>query len=229
MNRHRDNHIYDDKSGGEMLSEIMRLLLKLILKSAINLLRLIVKGILFLQAIINRGIKACIDFWHSNSTQEKIRMATRWCQQFIKDVLIYTVIAIKWICYGTIWLITVMVKGCIHLKPTIIYIGHLFRKVLQGIGKGLQFMCQSIATFYKNRKVAYQNFRQTKGFKGLLIDTKNYLQKSLDDYMNEGQEDKESTAMGYGEYITEEIGNDGRTTSFIHKIYNGLTKFLDND
>ena len=229
MNDHRENHYHDDKSGGEMLSEILHLLFRLLIKSTKNLLQLIAKGLLLLWQLVRFGIRKCIQFWNRNSTQQKVRLAIDWTKWFIKACLVGLVLAVKWLCLGTVWLAKAVVKGCIHLRPTIIYIGNATVRLLQLMGKGCMALWHGIISFCNGRRQAYQRFRKTKGFKGLLIDTKGYLQKQLDDYMDEGQEDKESNAVGYGEYFTDEGGRNGSKSSLGHRIYNGVNRILDNE
>lgn len=233
-------NINDDKSGSEMLSEICHLLLKLLIKCSVKLLKLIIKGIRLLFYLLKMMLQACVDFWNDNSTQEKIRMARRWCMATLKLCAEWTLIALRKLwqwsiialratMLGMVWAAKATVRGIIHLRPTIVLIGKVCLKGLKATWRGMQWFGRTLRLFALNRKRAYLAFRKNKGFKGLLLDIKNHLQYTLNNYMDEGQEDTASDAMSYGEYITDEIGDDTKTRSIGKKIYKSMNKLFDDN
>lgn len=240
MSDNHHNHNIDDKSGSEMLSEIMRLLLKLLLKILAKILILIVKGIKLLYAMLKMLLQACADFWYDNSTQEKLRMARIWCIHAMETTLQWclialrtaarwSIISLKELCKAVVWLAKSVVRGIIHLRPTLV-------AMRRAVAKGLRLLWQFTKSTARRTKAAtvkqqrrYRQFRKNKGFKGLLIDIKNHLQMRLNDYMDEGQEDQTSDAMSYGEYIGDEIGEKGKTRSIGKKIYKSMNKLFDDN
>ena len=240
MSENRQIHNHEDKSGSEMLSEIMRLLLKLLLMLITKVLRFIIKVVRFLFRLLKMLLQACADYWNDNSTQEKIRMGRRWCRNAMHTALRWSVIAFHTLCRwsvialkatwrGMVWTAKAIVRGIIHLRPTIILTGRMIAKGLKATWRGMVWSARMLKTYALRRKRAYQAFRQNKGFKGLLLDIKNHLQRRINDYMDEGQEDKESDAMSYSEYITDEIGDDNKTRSIGKKIYTGMNKLFDDN
>ena len=233
-------HNQDEKSGSEMLSEILHLLLKLLLRLITKLLRLIIKGIRLLFALLKMLLQACADFWNDNSTQQKLRMARRWCIDTLRRCVRWTIIALhklwQWSIIaakatwrGAVWAVKATVRGIIHLRPTIIIIGQTCLKAMKATWRGMKWMWRTLQLFMLKQRRAYQAFRKNKGFKGLLLDTKNHLQHRLNDYMDEGQEDQESDAMSYGEYISDEIGDETKTRSIGKRLYTGMNKLFDDD
>ena len=234
------HNINDDKSGSEMLSEICRLLLKLLIKCIVKLLKLIIKGLRLVFVLLKMMLQACVDFWNDNSTQEKIHMARRWCVDTLKlcveltlitlhKLWQWSIIALKATVRGTVWVAKATVRGIIHLRPTIVLISKVCLKGLKATWKGMRWLGRTLRLFALKRKRAYLAFRKNKGFKGLLLDIKNHLQHRLNDYMDEGQEDAASDAMSYGEYITDEIGDETKTRSIGKKIYKSMNKLFDDN
>lgn len=240
MNQNNNKWNSHEKSEGEMLSEILRLLLKLFLKCIIKLCQLILKGLqLFIRTIKVLGHK-CIDFWNDNSTQEKVHKTELWCQNTLRATIKYSVIGIKLlgiglfivikaICLGLIRFIKTAIKGIIHLQPTIILIGKVIVNCNHAILKWFKRCGRGFKYFFVKRKKTYKTFRRNKGFKGLLIDTKNYLQYHLNSYMDEGHENENSDAISYEEYLNEHIESNGKPETLGKKIYIKMNKLIDNE
>lgn len=226
MHSDYSNNNYDNKSGSEMLSEIGRLLWKLFLKCIARILKLMFKGIMLFYALLKLILQACIDFWNDNSTQEMLQIIKSWCVKTFKALGSYCVSGCIALWKGLVWVIKASIQGIIHLKPTLTYLGHLCIKAGKGIWRGIAICGKSIHLYFLKRQHAFRRFRRNKGFKGLLIDTKNYLQTMLNSYMEEDNETISSDAISYDEYVNENKA-DGKK-SFSSKLYNEMNKLIDN-
>jgi hypothetical protein len=225
MNPEHQHNNYEDKSGSEMLSEIGRLLWKLCLKAVAHLLKLIIKGAMFCFAMLKLLLQACIDFWNDNSTQQKLRMARRWCIDSIKALSLYCQIGLIAIGKGLVWTAKATWRGITHLKPTLVFLSRLCVKALKAFWRGLIVCGKAIRLFFLRRQQAFRRFRRNKGFKGLLIDIKTYLQQQLNSYMDDN-DTVISDAISYDEYI-DANRKDGKS-SFSKKIYQEMDKLIDN-
>ena len=225
MNPEHQHNNYEDKSGSEMLSEIGHLLWKLCMKVFAHLLKLIIKGLQLCFTLLKMLLQACIDFWNDNSTQEKLRMARQWCGNCIKALGTYCLIGIIAIGKGLLWTAKAIWRGITHLKPTIVFLGRLCIKCMKATGRGLVVCAKAIRLFFLKRQQAFRRFRRNKGFKGLLIDIKTYLQEQLNSYMDDN-DTVSSDAISYDEYI-DANRKDGKT-SFSKKIYQEMDKLIDN-
>ena len=226
MRTDHSNNNYDNKSGGEMLSEIGRLLCKLFLKCIARLIKFILKGVKWCFSLLKLALQACIDFWNDNSTQEMLHIIKSWCVNTLKTLGSYCVVSVVAIWKGLVWLMKAIVQGIIHLKPTLIYLGRLCAKAGKGLWKGIVICGKSIRLYFLKKQHAFRRFRRNKGFKGLLIDTKNYLQALLNSYMEEDNETISSDAISYDEYVNGNKANGKK--SFSSKIYNEMNKLIDN-
>ena len=226
MSSDYSNNNYDNKSGSEMLSEIGRLLWKLFLKCIARFLKLILKGIMLCYALLKLTLQACIDFWNDNSTQEMLRIIKSWCVKACKTLGTYSVSGSIALWKGLVWTAKAIVRGIIHLKPTLTYLGNLCIKVGKGIWRGIVICWKSSRLYLTKKQHAFRRFRRNKGFKGLLIDTKNYLQAMLNNYMEEDNETASSEAISYEEYVNGDKPN-GKE-SFSSKLYNEMNKLIDN-
>lgn len=226
MNPEHQHNNYEDKSGSEMLSEIGSLLWKLCKKALAHLLRLILKGLMFCFTLLKILLQACIDFWNDNSTQEKLHLARHWCANSLKALWFYTLMGIYAIGKGLVWTAKATWRGITHLKPTLIFLGRLCVKAAKATWRGLVVCGKAIRIFFLKRQQAFRRFRRNKGFKGLLIDIKTYLQEQLNSYMNEDNDTVSSDAISYEEYI-DANSKDGKK-SFGRKIYNKVDELIDN-
>ena len=226
MSSDYSNNNYDNKSGSEMLSEIGRLLWKLFLKCIARFLKLILKGLMLCYALLKLILQACIDFWNDNSTQEMIHIIKSWCVKAFKTMGAYCVSGSIAFWKGLVWTMKAIIRGIIHLKPTLTYLGRLCTKAGKGLWRGIVICCKAIRLYFLKKQHTFRRFRRNKGFKGLLIDTKNYLQALLNNYMDEDNETVSSEAISYDEYVNGDKAN-GKE-SFSSKLYNEMNKLIDN-
>lgn len=222
MEQNGQHNNRQEKSGSEILLEVLKLCGMLLLKLLKHILRIIIKLILWIVIIIEKGCKALKDFWNDNSTQEKVREIKQWTINAIKTTGQWIVIAAKATWKGIVWLSKATLRSIIHLKPTFI---QLFRL----IGKGLTRCKDATLSFFRKRKEAYKAFRKNKGFKGLLIDIRTSLSKQLNDYMEEEQNETTEETIGYEEYISHEIGNNNKTRKLGQRIYKGINSIVDDE
>lgn len=226
MNPEHQHNNYEDKSGSEMLSEIGHLLWKLCLKIVAHLLRLILKGIMLCFSLLKMLLQACIDFWNDNSTQEKLRMARRWCVNSTKLLGSYALMGLIAIGKGLVWTAKATWRGITHLKPTLVFLGRLCVKTAKTIWRGIVGCARITRLYFRKRQQAVRQFRRNKGFKGLLIDIKTFLQEQLNSYMDEDNETTSNDVISYEEYIDANRANGKKSLS--RKIYNEMDKLIDN-
>lgn len=208
--RERKNN-YEEKSGGQMLLEIGRLLLVLLGRLLVQLwkytkkflrflLKWLCKGLLLLIDYSEKGFYRLRDFWNDNNTQEKLRVAKEVFIFWLKRLGYWLLKGVEYTGEGLVWLIEHLwiwsiwlgkktVKAIIHLRPTL-------TKMWKGIcigadatWKWLKRVWHAICLWFHRRREAYRRFRKNKGFKGLLIDIGNGLKNSVTSYMDEEQDD----------------------------------------
>lgn len=217
---------YEDKSGREMLAEILRLTLKLIVKIGYNLLKLTAKGIKYIYTCINTAIKRIVDFWNANDTQVKLRIARIKLKAACTTLKHWSIVALKATAHFTVWCFKEIVKAIIHLKPTV-------QKCWAATKKFAKASCEWAKRMYRigkikraKQEIAYRKFRQHKGFKGLLIDIGNYLKSQIENYMDEEQ--VEASADANDEEAVMEIGEDDNTAQIIGKrIFSKVKTIVD--
>ena len=234
------NDNMQEKSGGEILSEILHLLGVFLLKLLRHLLRMILRGIIWTIDAMERLWQSIVDYWNDNSTQEKVRkfnkfvaaslrVAGHWMRKAGRQLLKFTIAAAKATKRGTIWLCREIIHGITHLKPTLIRLGHLCQRIGKWIWRQLGRFAGSVKAYFARRREAYRTFRKNKGFKGLLMDIKAHLQVSLKDYMEEDQEEASDETISDEELIKEGIGSKSKTRHIGQKIYEGMNDIVSAD
>jgi len=222
-----------------MLSEIFRLSMKLLLKCLLKLLKLIIKAFKVCFAILKLLLQTCIDFWNDNSTQEKIIMIRRWCISTSKKAFHYLLVGLKYTGIGLLifshslweglkWLTTKTIKGIIHLRSTLTFLRIWIFKACKTSWDWTKQCGRNLHLFFQKRQQAFRHFRRNKGFKGLLIDTKNYLQTLVNSYMDEGTEDSNNNVLSYDDLINDSSSDVGKHRPIGRQIYNEIKKLIDN-
>lgn len=201
------NDGFEGKSAGQMLAEVGRLLLllllnllkwlgRLLLRGLKLLLKLVCKGLLWLIDATGRGIERLRAFWNDNDTQEKLRKLREGLVAASEQLWLWTVVAAKatwrglvWLARntakGSVWLAKKTVQGIIHLGPTLKAIGRGLNRAARAVGRWLRRLWRCLRKRHLRRVRAWRRFRQNKGFKGLLIDLGNWLKGQLHDYIEE--------------------------------------------
>ena len=255
-NPHKDS--FENKSGGEMLAEIGRLVLVLLGTMLKLFLKYILKAFKFILKWICKGLLALIDFiqfcatktrafWNNNNTQEKIHKIRLWFKHAFKTLGLWIVIAanaswkgLKWGCkktlQGTVWLVKHIVQGIIHLGPTLVKFWRGIKKGFRAFGRWLVKVGRGIRLWWRNRQRAYHSFRRNKGFKGLLIDLGNLLKKQVNNYIEEEQAMDESDDDNIFETAEEEDSEmeqedevqRGKIHTFGKSIYDAMKKIVED-
>lgn len=220
---------YDDKSGVQMLAEIGRLLLVLLLRLLKLLWSLFKKGLKFLLKWICKGLLLLIDatqegiervqtFWHDNDTQAKVRKTKRWLRRAARQTfigvrrgLVATGRGLLWLgrqtLRGLLWLLRGTVQAVTHIGPTLKAIGRGLRRGARAFWAWLVGVGRGFRLFFLRRKSAYRHFRQNKGFKGLLIDIGLWLKGRIDNYIEEERSDDEgldADSEAMDDYLSDE-------------------------
>ena len=117
---------YEGKSAGQMLAEVARLLLllllsmlkwlgRLLLRGLKLLLKLVCKGLLWLIDATGRGIERLQAFWNDNDTQEKLRKLREGTVAAGRQLWQWTVVAAKATWRGLVWMGRNTAKGAVWL------------------------------------------------------------------------------------------------------------------
>jgi hypothetical protein len=254
---------YGNRSGGQMLAEIARLLLVLLGKFGKWLwkyfkiflrwlLKMFCKFVLWIIDKTEEGIVRLRAFWNDNDTQAKVRIIRLKLRRAAKKCGVWSIIALKatgralkWtaihLYIGFVWLVRKTIEACIHLRPTI-------KKAWKGICIAAKWLANlmvsfvhGIANWFRARRDAYRRFRKNKGFKGLLIDVGNGLKRTVDNYMEEPQnEENENTdepdsADDNQEIVTDadlleaELNEESKVRSFGKRIYDAMKRIVEVD
>lgn len=215
------------KSGGELLAEIGRLLLKLIWAIFRKAIRVIAKGLIAFLL----GTKACCDainvWWHDRSTQEKVRFLriklrafarksyrlalvmlsrgaelTRICLKLLVKYSIAGSIAF-W--HGCIWLAVNTVQAIVHMKPTMVRLWNWLKKVFFATVAlyGLFKRGRKLSAIRRRRR--YETFKRNGGVKGAMQRTSNSMKIAIQQYMEEEQEDVSPEAVTEDDLFVEEM------------------------
>jgi hypothetical protein len=177
--------------------------------------------------IIYRSKKQIKDFWYDNNTQEKIRTI----RSNIKSFGFFIWHCIKLAGKASIHFLKaacVFIKQtAINTKPFIIAGWNLFIKSCVEFGLWLRECWRNAKKSHKRRVVAFKRFRKNKGFKGLLIDTGNYLRNTLNEYMDE-EEASSETSSNIDDDIYEEDLEDGNKAKVIgKKLFSSVKNIVD--
>lgn len=235
-----------------ILSEILRLLVKLFFKILKRLLKFIIKAVIHAFELFKIILQDIIDFWNDNSTQEKIKLISKWIIQnshsfwlktkkiskaIVKYVYLglkYSAIGIytgiKYTILGIVWTAKAIFITITNLKPTLLRFAKWIKE-----NKARQKRI-SIVKKWKSerkkerRKAAIQQLKE-KGVKGILFDYKNSLRKSIDSYIDDEQ-DEESEEIANDtleeEIIEEKESSNNAATKITNKI-NTFVKDILND
>lgn len=230
MVERRDSHKRSyETSEGEMLADILKLSLKLLLKLLVRLCKFIAKGLALLFYLFKLGIQRIIDFWNDNNTQQKLRIAKKWCRNAIRLLSMWLVLCLRFFVKIGVWTAKAIGHGLLNLKPSLVMLGNLIVRFAHAMWKLCIALGRRVKLFFVHRKRAYAAFRKNKGFRGLMIDTKNYLQHLLNDYMDEDQGEADSNSMSYEEYIKEVRSEKNDSNTLGKRIYQSMKNIIDSD
>ncbi len=225
----KDYYNGDDKPVGEMLAEILRLSLKLLLKCTVKLVRLLVRACVCVFFLFRQLLQSCVDFWNDNSTQQKVHMAKMWLHAFLRTLGKLAVKGLKALGRGLVWTVRTLVRSIINLRPTLVLTGRVLSRCGKTLWLWMTLFGKWCRLVFVKRKRAYLSFRRNKGFKGLVLDVKNYLQLLLNNYMDEEQTETGKNVLSYEEYIQSERGGKSSPDTIGKKIYNGMKNIIDGE
>lgn len=249
---------FEGKSASEMLTEVGRLLLllllnmlkwlgRLLLRGLKLLLKLICKGLLWLIDATGRGIERLRAFWNDNDTQEKLRKLRAGIVAAGEQLWLWTVVAAKatgcglvWLgrntAKGSVWLAKKTVQGIIHLGPTLRAIGRGLKRAAFAIGRWLRRLWRGLYKWHLGRVRAWRQFRRNKGFKGLLIDLGNWLKGQLHDYIEEEPAPQNLLEAAPNDDDDddlfkglENVENPSKVQTFGHRIYQAMKRIVEDD
>lgn len=237
----------------QLMRELLRLLLVLIWRFIVWLFKKILKGILWLLETIQDGWERLDEWWHDNSTQEKVAKTKAWLKMAVKTFGRWCVIAAHATAKGTVigakatWKglkiatkatikgITIAIKatieGIIHLRPTI-------KKIGQGIVKGAKATVAWMKRCRRGmklsrirRKRAYQAFKRNGGVKGAIVNTSRNVKNNIERFMEEDQEEAAPDAVTEDDLMEETLeegANGGKRSMKIGKTFMSHAKnFMD--
>lgn len=232
------------KSGGQLLLELAKLILLLIWKIIKKGIKVLARFLLFLIESTQNGIARLIEWWNDNDTQEKVAEIKstlkkwaitfgKWCviafNAIVKGIIIGSVAT--W--HGIVIGVKATIQGIIHLKPTIIKIGELTVKGTKAFIAWMKRCGRGIKLSHIRRKRAYQRFRKNKGFKGLIIDSSTAVKNGIKMFMEEDQHEADPDAVTEDDLIEEEIeerlDEDSKAHKIGKKIFSTAKNIMDAD
>ncbi len=253
FDQHNDDyHRYDDKSGGQMLLEICRLLLLLIVSLLRWCLRWLLKGLHWLLKWTCKGLLALIDlsvlavarlraFWNDNDTQEKLRKMRAWLLRTARLSWHYTRVGARAVFQGLLWLSRktwqglswlskATVRSILHLGPTLAALWRGLCRLSRLVWQWMRRVWTAFVGWLVRRRDAYRAFRQNKGFRGLLIDIGNWLKHLISNYLDEqpalesDEVESEESLFETDEYEAE----DEHVHTFGRSIYNAMKRIVED-
>lgn len=249
------NEHFDGKSAGKMLVEIGRLLLLLLLgllkllwrwlkKGLRWILKWICKGLLLLIDVTDLAIQRTRAFWNDNDTQEKLRKTRIWLLLSLRKLAKWSLTACiscwnllcwlgKHLWLALIWFIKALIRGIIHLGPTLRAVGRSLAKAARATWRWIVRVCRWMKLGHLRRKRAYQRFRKNKGFKGLLVDVGSWLRLQLNNYLDETPAPEEGEVDDDDDFNPfdddDETVNHSKMHSLGRSIYNAMKKIVEDD
>ena len=162
---------------------------RLILKGLKIILRWVVLGLLWLIDSIGWLARKIRDFWNDNNTQEKLRKIGRGLKKALLAVLAGIWIAIIYIGKAIVWVFKKLFVGLLHLRTTLKLFGKWIARISVRFWNWLKRQGANFRAWGARKKQQYRAFRKTKGFKGLLIDSRDALRGSISNYIENDQSD----------------------------------------
>lgn len=217
------------KSTGQLISELSKLLLQLLWVIIKKILKIIIKSILFIIHAVEDGITRWRIFWNDNDTQQKVaktklrlkiwghktlkfihktaKLIVQWTVTGSKAAAKYTIVGIQLTIVGIIWTAQHIVLGIIHMKPTVIKLWELTKRV----AKAFVAWCTRANRGRKLRNIRrrrnYEAFVRNGGIKGMLNKWRTNLKAAIQNYMDEEQEEAHPNAITEDDILEEEIGS----------------------
>lgn len=223
----------DHTSVVQMLSDISVLLMKLMLQFVTRTIRIIVQIIKLTGKLLVALTKAFIQFWNASGTREKRREFSHIMYCAFRYVMSALQLTAQALWFGIVWLATYTWKG-------IVWTAHKMVDAVLHLGPTLHALGRDIKYAHIQGQRRYIVFKRNGGIEGSLRSTRHRLNEQLTNYMNEDESDSNFvitnlqseetiTAMGDGDYISDEIGEDSKPRAIVNSIYDKLKKLVAND
>ena len=146
------------------------------------------------------------------------------CKYFVKYLFI-TIIAI-W--NGILWTIRTTKDLIIHSKPTFIRLWNDIKKGSKDFWRWVVRTYRCIKLGHIRRRRAWQHFRRTKGFKGLLIDMGHGLTNGIKSFMEEDQFETDPEAITEDDIIAEQMDEKpSKANEISKKIFKGVKEIVE--
>lgn len=220
---------YNSKTTGQLIIELFRLIGLLIIKIIYKFIQVVARFVQFIIEAILESFDRLVEWWNDNSTQQKIAKTREKLNAAKKKIWEWSIIAfwatVKAIKVGSIatWHglqigTKATIDGFIHMKPTVIKLGHLTVDGFKAFCAWLKRCGRGIKLSNIKRKRAYQRFRRNKGFKGLIIDSSTAVKDGIKMFMEEDQQEATPDAVTEDDLLQEELDERADEGSKAHKI-----------
>ncbi len=249
----KEQEEYTGKSALQLLRELLRLVFVLIWRFLVWVFKKILKGVLWAMEAIEAGWERLNDWWHDNSTQEKVAKTKAWCRMAVKTFGHWCVVGAKatgrgiavgakatWkglivgakaTGKGIVAAIRATIQGIIHLRPTIKRIGQSIVQSAKAFVAWLKRCRRGMKLRSIRRKRAYQTFKRNGGIKGVLSRTSHNVKNNIERFMEEDQEEAAPDAVTEDDLMEESLAegaNDGKRSMKIGKSFISKAKnFMD--
>lgn len=140
----------------------------------------------------------------------------------------YVLIAVIAFWHGLLWTLHTTKDLIIHSKPTFIRLG---KNIKQGV-INLWHWCVNVRRGMKLRRIrrkrAWQHFRRTKGFRGLLIDMSQALSNGIKNYMSEDVTEADPESITEDEIIAEKMQDrKGKVDKIGKRFFEGMKDIVE--
>lgn len=239
------------RSTGQLLQELSKLVLQLLWVILKKILRVIIKGIIFVIQAIEDGITRWRIFWNDNNTQQKIaktkqrlkiwghktlkflqnaaHFIAEWTVIGIKAAAKYTVIGIQLTIVGIIWTAQHIVLGIIHMKPTVIKLWELTKHGASAFKSWCIRAKRGRKLRAIRRRRNYEAFVRNGGIKGLLNNWRTNLKTAIQDYMDEEQEEAHPDAITEDDIFEEEMESTSKAHLIGKQLFSSVKSIVDVD
>ena len=249
----KEREEYTGKSALQLFRELLRLILVLIWRFLVWVFKKILKGILWLMEATEDGWERLDNWWHDNSTQEKVTKTKAWCKMAVRTFGHWCVVGAKATVHGIVvsakvtWkglkagakatgkgivaAIRATIQGIIHLRPTIKHMGQSIVQGAKAFVAWLKRCRRGMKLRSIRRKRAYQEFKRNGGMKGALSRTSHNVKNNIERFMEEDQEEAAPDAVTEDDLMEESLAegaNDGKRSMKIGKSFISKAKnFMD--
>lgn len=187
---------------------------------------------IIVRASAKKFVRWCKIAWAFSKKYTCIGGALFWKYTCIgtRALIKYSFVFLLGIVHGTIWLVCTIKDLIIHSKPTFIRLGKSIKKGCIEFGHWTIRTYRGCKLRRIRRKRAWQHFRRTKGFKGLLADIGNGLSNGIESYMSEEETESSPEAVTEDDIFAEEMEGqrDGRK-SIVNRFFESIKNIVEDN